>query len=428
MSTYKRNIVSNFIIQIVKIALGFITSILVARALGPADKGYTSYAILIFGLLGGYGHLGINDATTYFQKKSEYDEKAVYNTNMTYLLIIWTVTSIVIMILKICNVFLNDYNIFFTVFGLAYVLLNLIRTCANSFYIGNEKISEANKYVLMSSILYSVIIIILYLIDYLNAYSYFVLQVIPLMLNVIMLIKNIGMDFNLSIKHHMLKMEFKYGIIIYFSDLFIYLNYRIDQIMIKNMIGDSDLGIYSIAVTLAELLFLVPDSVTSALLGRLYNIDNRADKKQITAATTKYTFYICLILCFAGILMTPLIPIVYGAQYLRAMPVTTILFVGIIFASLARVSCSYFFSEGRPRIHLSITFITLAINIIFNFIFIPRIGINGAAMASAISYTIYGIAYMIFFIKKEGFKLRQFLFIDDWDKKMIQQFFKQVDG
>lgn len=427
MSRYKKNIVSNFIIQIVKIIIGFITSILIARGLGAYGKGYIAYILLIFGLLGGYGHLGINNATTYFQKRSKYNEKIIYNTNMTYLLIIWIIIAIIITMLKLFNVFLVDYNMFFIVFGLIFVLLTFIMTCTNAFYIGNEKIYEANKYILVSSIIYSLIIVLLYIIKSLDIYSFFALQIFVPLFNSVMLIKKSNLEFKFSIKWKLLKEEFKYGIIIYFSALFIFLNYRIDQIMIKSMLGNIDLGIYSIGVTLAELLFLVPDSVTTALVGRLYNVDNTSDKRKITATTTKYTFYTSLILCIIGILMTPLIPVVYGGQYYKSMYVTIILFVGIIFASIGRVSYSYFFTEGRPKVHLVITFITLIINIMFNFMLIPKIGINGSATASTISYTLYGGIYITYFVKNEGFKLKDFFIINEDDKKMFKQFFKSKE-
>lgn len=426
LNTYKQNIASNIIVQIVRIILGFITSILIARGLGADGNGYVAYAVLIFGLLGGYGHLGINNATTYFQKKSKYDEYTVYNTNISSLLIIWTIICIITIWLKIFHNCLNDYNMFFIAIGLFSVLLTFIMNCANSFYIGNERIYESNKYILISKIIYFLLLLFLYLIQMINVYFYFALQVLPMLMNVIMLLKDIQFKFRFAIKLDLLKKEIAYGMIIYFSALFIFLNYRIDQIIIKSMLGNEELGVYSIGVNLAELLFLIPDSVTTALLGKLYNTENLKDKKQITSKTTKYTFYISLISSLIAIIGTPLIPIIYGNQYYRSTYVTIILFAGIIFASIGRVSYSYFFSEGRPIIHLVITFITLLINVINNIILIPLAGINGSAIASTISYTLYGTMYIIVFIKKEGFKFRHFFLFDDYDKQMLIKFIKSI--
>ncbi len=104
-----------------------------------------------------------------------------------------------------------------------------------------------------------------------------------------------------------------------------------------------------------------------------------------------------------GMFCTTLIPIVYGEAFREAKAPTIILFIGILFASIGRVSSSYFQSSGKPKVHLYITFVVFAVNVVFNACLIPVIGINGAAIASSISYAVYGIVYVIIFIKKENF-------------------------
>jgi O-antigen/teichoic acid export membrane protein len=137
------------------------------------------------------------------------------------------------------------------------------------------------------------------------------------------------------------------------------------------MLGIDSLGIYSIAVNLAELAFLVPTSVSNVLTGRLYNINNQVEnKKNVTYKTVKYTFYISMVVVFIGMIMTPLIPIVYGKGFSDAANITLVLFIGIIFASIGKVAYTYFFTEGRPIIHLKVTAITFLTNISFNFILI----------------------------------------------------------
>jgi hypothetical protein len=55
---YSKNISHNLFTQILKIIFGMLTGIIVARALGPAGQGYVTYIILIFTLLGNFGHFG----------------------------------------------------------------------------------------------------------------------------------------------------------------------------------------------------------------------------------------------------------------------------------------------------------------------------------------------------------------------------------
>ncbi len=418
---YKKNIASNFIVKIVKIVLGIVTSILVARSLGAEGKGYLAYFLLIIGLISSYGHLGINNATTYFQKRSKYEEQDVFNVNVTYLLILSVVISIIIVLLKFYNIILSEYNWPMTIGGLVVIFSTFVFTCTNLLYIGNERIVEINRYNIVFNFLSFMIICVLYLLNILNIFSVFFLTVSISLIKSIWFTYKLGLKIKYKIDISLLKAEFKYGIIIYFSALFIYLNYRADQYLIKKMLGNSQLGVYSIAVTLAELVFLVPGSITTAITSKLYNIDMEiSNRKFITSTTIKYTFYICLILSVIGIFMTPLIPIVYGQDFAKASQVTTILFIGIIFASIGKVSAPYFFTKGKPQVHLLITAVVLLFNICFNLYLIPKLGINGAAIASTVAYIIYGIFYLYYFIFKEKFKFEELLILNKSDFKYIK--------
>jgi len=427
--SYERNIRSNIITKIIRLMLGFIISILVARAVGAEGKGYISYFLLIFGIIAGYGHFGINNATTYFQKRSSYKENYIYDVNISYLIVISFFVSICIIFLKYFGFVLIEYNWLMVFAGLIYIFSLFLITCTNAFYIGNERILESNKYILSTYFIHSLLVMVFYLKNQLTVYIYFLALVITTIMKLLMLIKNIKLKYKFRTDFQLLKNEFKYGIIIYFSALFIYLIYRADQYLIKRMLGNSQLGVYSIAVTLAELVFLVPTSVTTALSGKLYNIDKESnDRKYITSTTIKYTFYICLIASVIGIFMTPLIPMVYGQDFIKASQVTAILFVGIIFASIGKVSASYFFTKGKPQVHLFITFIVLLLNISLNIILIPKLGINGSAIASSISYLIYGLMYVYYFIIKEKFTFRELFIFNEKDFKYINKVSRRILG
>ena len=85
---YKKNIISNVILHILSIGIGFATSILIARGLGPTNQGEFSFYVLIFGLIASYGHFGITTSTSYFMKRSKYIDEDVVNTNATILIIL----------------------------------------------------------------------------------------------------------------------------------------------------------------------------------------------------------------------------------------------------------------------------------------------------------------------------------------------------
>jgi O-antigen/teichoic acid export membrane protein len=423
---YAKNIFSNFAAQIINAVISFVVSVITARALGPEGKGSIAYLLLIFGLIASYGHFGINNATTYFQKRTTYSEEEVFNNNISYLIINFFIISIIIFTLKYFGVILSDYDLSFVILGLLFVFFSYLLTSATGFYIGNERIVKLNQYYITSLIIRLVLITLLFIFKRINVKLIFSAYVISFFLYSYFLLRNIGIRYRFKLNADLLKKEFQYGLIIYFSALFVFLNYRVDQFMIKNMLGIGELGIYSIGVSFAELILLIPDSVSTALLGKLYNIDNFSPKRNfLTSMTIKYTFYICVALITIGSFLTPLIPLIFGQDFQRASMVTIILFSGIIFASIAKVAISYFFSQGRPKVHLVISFLVVVLNIIFNFLLIPVWGINGAAIASSISYFFYGVTYIIWFVFKEKFSFKDFFVFTEVDKKLFYSILKR---
>ncbi|WP_346937066.1 flippase [Clostridium sp.] len=402
---YKKNIASNFLTQISISVLAFLVSIIVSRVLGTEGKGISVSFLLFFQTLGQYGHFGITYATPYFSKKTEYTSLEVFNSNFAYTMVICLTMSITVIFGKGFGFIFSEYSYFMVILGVCILTFTMIAEFLSTFYISDERIVEVNRINLNSNILKLGTIIVLWFTNTLNLYTYLLVISFPVIFNSIFLIKNLKVNFRFVLDKILIKKEFKFGLTIYLATLFIFMNYKIDQFFIDFMLGKSQLGIYATAVSLAELLFMIPGSVSSAILGRLYNMSNSSEeeRKRLTSNTIKVTFYITLVLMIIGILCTALIPIVYGEAFREAITPTIILFIGILFASIGRVSASYFQSSGNPKVHLYITFVVFAVNVVLNACLIPFIGINGAAIASSISYAVYGIVYVIIFIKKENF-------------------------
>lgn len=429
--SYKKNIASNFITQIFVSVIAFLTSIIVARTLGPEGRGYVAYPILIFTLIGEYGNLGILKASIYFQKRTNYSEEEVFNTNQTFVLLNFVIISLAVILVRASGLLLTNYSWQLIVCGILMILFIFLNSGMTSFYIGNERIVEINKYNIIMNLTKSLLLALMWVLGMLDVNKYIIIYSASFGILTILLYSKLGIKYKFTRNRTLIREEFKFGLAIYLATLFIYLNYRMDQLFIRNMLNETQMGIYTIAVALAELLFLIPGSVGTAILGRLYNIDNSSDKerKRITSLTVKYTFYICAVIGVIGIMMTPLIPLVYGKGFAGAKIPTMILFIGIIFASIGKVSSSYFQSIGNTKTHLIITAMTFVMNLILNVTLIPIYGITGAAIASTGSYITYGIAYIVFFIKLEGFSFDDFFKFSEDDilaiKKSISQFKKR---
>jgi len=107
--------------------LGFITTVLIARALGPTGKGQLAYLMLFLGILSSYSHFGIINATTYFFKKSNFKAEDVFSTNINYILLITATIALTIIPLKLSGHIFLEYDfwlVFFSVFFVFFLCCN----------------------------------------------------------------------------------------------------------------------------------------------------------------------------------------------------------------------------------------------------------------------------------------------------------------
>lgn len=406
---YAKNIGHNLITQVLKIVFGMLTGIIVARALGPAGQGYIAYIILVFNLLGTFGHLGIVSATPYFQKKSLFKRGDIFSTNINTIALITLALSLGVIVLYLGFGFLADYGAVYIILGIALMAFTLFVEQHQSWLMADERIIENNRAGLVSFFLKSGAILLLWIFGMLTPLSFLLVNVLSLAIWLVQLILKVSEDFRLMISTKILKAEYLYGSVAWTASLFAFLHYRLDQFMIKGYLGVKELGVYTIAVTIAELLFLLPMAIHSALSGRLYNAEDERYSREVVAKTFRLSMAICFLLCFVGAAGSFLIPIVYGTAYAGGTAIMLVLLPGILFASAPKLLSPWFFASGRPKVHLLATTISLGMNLVLNLIFIPLWGANGAAFASTISYFFYGAYYLFAMRYLDGFALSALL-------------------
>lgn len=170
--------------------------------------------------------------------------------------------------------------------------------------------------------------------------------------------------------------------------LAITLNMRIDQLMINVMLGEREVGLYSSAVRIYEAWLLVPYVVSVSLLPAI--IKSKATGDAVYQKRLVWLFRVFFWSSVAVAALTYftaefLITHTFGPAYLEAVPVLKIVMFTTAFAALGSGSARYFIAEKMESKFALRTSIAAALNVILNLIFIPRIGIEGAAIATLLS-------------------------------------------
>ncbi len=173
------------------------------------------------------------------------------------------------------------------------------------------------------------------------------------------------------------------------TSVFYFLYSRIDQVMIGKMLGSKDLGIYSAAVKLAEVWYLVPTLLCSIFLPPLIRAHSH-EKGMFRHRANKFIFFLILIstifALFEFVFAKSLVSFVFGTDFAPAAGVLSIYTWAGIFISLIFALNQELVIERRTWLIVISSATGALLNIILNFYFIPRFGNNGAALATLISY------------------------------------------
>jgi PST family polysaccharide transporter len=171
---------------------------------------------------------------------------------------------------------------------------------------------------------------------------------------------------------------------------------KIDQIMLGEMLGDEAVGAYSAAVHLCEATYFVPGVLVASLFPVI--VSSRASNKQLFLARMQRLFDLMVVfgigLALPLSLLSPyIIQILYGDAFSAASGVLAIYAWAAIFVFLGVASSSYLLVENLTIVSLYRTTLGAVTNVGLNLLLIPRFGITGAAYATLISYGVaaYGV-------------------------------------
>jgi len=168
---------------------------------------------------------------------------------------------------------------------------------------------------------------------------------------------------------------------------------RVDILMIGYFLDDRWVGLYSLASTLSEGFAQLPTVVRQNLdpvVGRMFTENLRQDIPPL-ARQVRRTFFPIMVL--VGVLLLAGFPFCIpfskspGDLWLSWQALIILVF-GVVVASGYRPFWSLPLLGGRPEVSSLITTCAFGVNILLNALFIPLLGIHGAALATAAAYVL----------------------------------------
>ncbi len=173
-----------------------------------------------------------------------------------------------------------------------------------------------------------------------------------------------------------------------FSSLAILIYMQIDQIMIGQIMGDREVGLYSVVVKLSEVWYFLPGVITNSVFPSV--VRAKAVSEKLYYERFQKLFNLMSVLAYAAALLFSLssnllVTSIYGSQYAEVGPVIAVYVWAGVFVSLGLATSLWITTEGLMRFLPIISTSGAGINIVLNYFLIPKYGIMGATIATVIS-------------------------------------------
>jgi len=164
------------------------------------------------------------------------------------------------------------------------------------------------------------------------------------------------------------------------------LNYRLDAFLVNAMLGVRELGLYATAVSVTELLLLVPTAVNVVMYPTISNLKGE-QRDRVTLLSTGATLYVIVALGVVWMAIAgAVIPWVFGPKFVGSVVPALWLVPGMAAIAVVRVLCHAAAGAGHPEVLTYTTLAGLAFTVPLDLALIPHFGIAGAAIASTIAY------------------------------------------
>lgn len=183
------------------------------------------------------------------------------------------------------------------------------------------------------------------------------------------------------------------------AGLAVMLYMRVDVVMLQQMAGEHEVGIYAAATKLSEIWYFLPGiivaSVSPAIIKAhsLDSVEYISKLRQLYFAMAWLAIGISLPL---SLLSGLIVSMLFGSEYADAGSVLAIHLWASLAVFLGVASSQYLLVEQLQKISFYRTFIGLACNVLLNLMLIPDMGAKGAAIATVISYFVATFSVIFF--------------------------------
>ncbi len=390
--------------KILRLLIGLIIGAWVARYLGPKLFGTLSYVVSYITLFQAFASFGIDAIVVRDLTKEKHESGKIIASSFFLKFISGIVAWLAAIILMGINNGFNSQVILLTTI----VGSSIIFQSSECFDLWFQSQSQSKKTFVSKLIayLFTNFLKVIFILNNAPLYAFAILISLEALLIGITLFFSFlkfPTDSKLSISKKFVFSLIREGWPLMLSSLFVAIYMRIDQIMIKNFIGENKLGIYSAILPLSNIWQFIPISLGVSLAPFVTKAKNESEEsywKMLDKIFSVFSILAWIVIIPTVFFSKFIINLLYGNQYLEGATILAIYIFTNLFINLGVAQNLWLINDNKVLISLYKTLIAAVFSLICNLVFIPKFGLIGAAIIAVLSQGVSAIFSNIFFSKK----------------------------
>ncbi|GLK88930.1 flippase [Pseudomonas turukhanskensis] len=388
--------------------VNFLVAALVARHLGPEQFGQLSYVVSIVALFAVSAHAGLGGIVVKRYVEGDWSPQVVAASSLFLKLSSGVVGYLLLVVVAYFSSGWGQEFMYLVIAGLVIILQPLsvfdfwFQSQVKSKYVSVSNMSSlVLSAVAKVSFVYVGFSVLPFVLANLLQYFVYSLLVYGFFKKVSKLKISLA-DVNLGLSLDFLRNSWP----VFLGSIFAMVYMKIDQVMLKWMVGPAEVGIYSVGAQLSEVWYFIPAAILTSYFPRLVQLKTGNREQYVK-------YYQALLDCLLGVAVAvalfmtffadAFIHTFWGKEYAASASVLTIHIWAGVFVFMRTVFSKWIVVEGALIFSLVTQGLGAVINVALNFYFIPASGAEGAAYATLISYGLASYASLFFYAKTREF-------------------------
>lgn len=394
--------------KVLSLLISFGVSIFLARNLGPEQFGVYSYALSVstlFAVLAQFGLYGIvvRDLSKNIEKSGEIIASTIC------IKVVGVVIALILYFTYLITFESNDPAEFYALIAMMGVIVFTPFDGLDYWFQSQVKyrpvmISRTTS-ILLGSGLKIIVVLLGFSLTWVAISHSFTLFVFSVLILIFYLRASNGYGYSYRVNVKKVKGYLSEGFLVYLGTFFAVIYMKVDQVMLRWLSDSESVGIYSVAAQLSEAWYFIPAAIVATIFPKLVLLRDESlikFNKSFQSVLNLLFVFALLVAIFTTIFSGYLIDNLYGHEYSQSAIVLNIHIWAGLFIFMRTAFSRWIIIEKLYVFSLLTQGMGALVNIILNFIFIPKYGVEGAAYSTLISYAVASYLSLAFYSKTRG--------------------------